>query len=259
MKTIPLSSLWIIGFLIVVVAWGSLGQPSRPPAFEVASIREVAPPFRALRTLKISGTLISLEGYNIGWLVSEAFGLKDYQVSTGSVPRSALGVYYNIEARAAGQSAPAKAEVRAMLRALLADRFHLATHREMRNMPVYALVVDKNGLSLRPASGENECASLIGPVSPDDRNYRYRYTNCTLDPLVNTLSADRPILDKTGLTGRYDIEIFATPEFRMRDTSEPGDIRFLDAVRKLGLRLDAQNASVEVVVIDHIDPSPSPN
>jgi uncharacterized protein (TIGR03435 family) len=66
-------------------------------------------------------------------------------------------------------------------------------------------------------------------------------------------------LDRTGLTGRYDIEILATPEFMMRDTSEPGDIRFLDAVRKLGLRLEAQNAPVEVIVIDHIDPAPSTN
>jgi uncharacterized protein (TIGR03435 family) len=92
-----------------------------------------------------------------------------------------------------------------------------------------------------------------------NRLYRYAYSNCTIDRLADTLLGDRPILNRTGVTGRYDIKIFATPEFKMRDTSEPGDIRFLDAVRKLGLRLVPQNAPVEVIVINHIDPKPSPN
>jgi uncharacterized protein (TIGR03435 family) len=166
---------------------------------------------------------------------------------------------YRIEARAPGQSAPTKAEIRAMLQSLLTERFHLTVHREMRTMPVYALVVDKNGPALKAGSGDGPCASQIGPVNPNDRNYRYRFTNCTLDPLIDSLSADRPILDKTGLSGRYDIEFIATPEFRVRETPEPGDIRFLDAVRRLGLRLDAQNAPAEVIVIDHVDSSPTPN
>jgi uncharacterized protein (TIGR03435 family) len=96
-------------------------------------------------------------------------------------------------------------------------------------------------------------------VRPTDRLYRYAYSNCTIDPLADALLADRPILNRTGLTGRYDIELFATPEFKMRDTSEPGDIRVLDAVRKLGLRLTPQNAPVEVIVIDHMDSRPTAN
>jgi uncharacterized protein (TIGR03435 family) len=75
-------------------------------------------------------------------------------------------------------------------------------------------------------------------VRPNHRNYRYQNTNYTLDPLIDALSADRPVLDQTGLAGQYDIEIFATPEFMLRDNPEAGDIRFLNAVRKLGLRLE---------------------
>ena len=245
--------------LIVVTASVMLAQPAQPATFEAASIHPLSPPFRALKTLKISGTLISLEGYNVRWLVAEAFGVKDYQVSTDSVPSSALEVLYRIDARAGGQSAPRTAEVRMMLQNLLADRFHLAIHREMRKIPVYALLLDKNGPALKSGSGVSDCSTQIGPARPNDRTYRYRYSNCTLEPLIDALSADRPILDRTGLTGRYDIEIFATPEFLMRDASEPGDIRFLDAVRKLGLRLEGQNAPVEVLVIDHIDRTPSAN
>ena len=256
MKASALGSAGTVGLLVVVAAWGLSAQSS---SFEVASIHPLAPPFHALRSLKISGTLITLEAYNVSWLVSEAFGVKDYQVSSDSVPRPALEAFYRIEARVGGQSAPRKVDIRIMLQSLLADRFHLATHRETRKMPVYALVLDKKGPVLKPASGGSECSTHIGPVRPGDRKYRYQYANCTIETLIDALSADRPILDRTGLNARYDMEVSATPEFMMRDTAEPGDIRFLDAVRKLGLRLEAESASVEVVVIDHVDSSPSAN
>jgi uncharacterized protein (TIGR03435 family) len=255
-KTVQAAAAMALAFFIANPVLISAAQPL---SFEAVSIHPLAPPFRALRTMKISGTLLTLEGYNLPWLVEDAFGIKGYQVSTDSVPRSALNVLYRIEARCGGPSAPPEAERRAMLQTLLADRFHLAAHRELRKMPVYALVVDKHGPSLQTAHGSNECSSRIGPVRPNDRNYRYRYTNCTLDPLIDALSADRPILNQTGLTGRYDIEIFATPEFILGDRSEPGDIRFLDAVRKLGLRLEPRNAPTEVIVIDHVDSTPTPN
>jgi uncharacterized protein (TIGR03435 family) len=241
-----------------IAVWGLPGQTVPQPAFDAASIHEMTPPFRALKTLTVSGTRITLEGYNPGWLVSAAFGVKDYQVSADVVPRAMQGTYYMIEARAPGQSAPSTAELRVMLQTLLADRFHLTMHHEARSMPVYELVIDKNGPALKPGTGDGECASRIGPVQPTDRNYRYQFTNCTLDRLVTTLPADRPVLDKTGLTGRYDITMVITPEFRMQDTSEPGDIRFLDAVRQLSLRLVGQNAPIDVVVVDHFD-APSPN
>jgi len=93
-------------------------------------------------------------------------------------------------------------------------------------MAVYALVIDKNGPFLKQAAGRQRCAALIGPVQPQDRNYRYQYTNCRLDPLTNTLQVDRPVLDRTGLTGQYNITLSATPPFKMRDTVEPGDIPF---------------------------------
>lgn len=253
-----LSPALLASLLSAVAVWGLPGQTIAQPAFDVASIHEMMPPFRALKTLTVSGTRITLEGYNPGWLVSEAFGVKDYQVSAEAIPRTLLGTFYMIEARAPGQSAPSTAELRVMLQSLLADRFHLTIHRESRSMPVYELVTDKNGPALKPGTGDGECASLIGPVRPTDRNYRYQFTNCTLDRLVTSLSADRPILDKTGLAGRYDITMVATPEFRMQDTSEPGDIRFLDAVRALGLRLVGQNAPIDVVVVDHFG-APSPN
>jgi uncharacterized protein (TIGR03435 family) len=123
---------------------------------------------------------------------------------------------------------------------------------------VYELTVDKNGPKLKPASSDGECASRIGPVQPEDRNYRYQFTNCTLAPLVNTLQADRPILDKTGLSGRYDITMFATPDFKLRNSSETGDISTLDAIRNLGLKMEPKKDNIEVTVVDYVE-KPSAN
>jgi uncharacterized protein (TIGR03435 family) len=65
-------------------------------------------------------------------------------------------------------------------------------------------------------------------------------------------------LDRTGLAGRYDITMFATPDFRLRDSSEPGDISPLDAVRKLGLKMEPKKDDIEVIVVDHLE-KPSEN
>jgi uncharacterized protein (TIGR03435 family) len=232
-------------------------------SFEEASIHPLSGPLRIGNELKISGTLVRLEGYDTISLVAEAYGVKEYQVSIEPARQSLYNVFYRIEARAGGQSVPSRADVRLMLQALLADRFHLKVHQETREMPVYVMVVDKNGPALKPSSGSGECVTSIGPLHPNDRNYRYRYSNCALDRLIdglsNTVSADRPLLDQTGLKGRYDIEISATPERAARDASEPGDIRFLDAVRKLGLRIEARKAPVTMLHIDHVDSTPTSN
>jgi uncharacterized protein (TIGR03435 family) len=70
---------------------------------------------------------------------------------------------------------------------------------------------------------------------------------------VDSVQADRPILDKTELTGRYDIAMFVTPDFKLRNSSEPGDISPSEAVHELGLRLEAKKDSIEVIVVDHVE------
>src|ERR1700677_3081639 len=85
----------------------------------------------------------------IVWMSSGAFGrpayhLKNYQVS-GTTPLMADDSRYEITAKAEGEAAPTEDEFRQMLQSLLAGRFKLKVHREMREMPVYELMVGKNG------------------------------------------------------------------------------------------------------------------
>jgi uncharacterized protein (TIGR03435 family) len=221
-------------------------------SFDVTSIRPHEGPLSRIADFSISGQRVNYGGYNLVLLLLEAYNLRNFQVSVAS-EKLPMYDYYEIAALAPGPAAVTREESRQMLQSLLADRFKLQFHREMREIPVYALVVDKNGPSLKPGSGDAACASRIGPLQPQDRNYQYQFTNCALDRLVNTLQADRPILDKTGLTGRYDITLSSTPAFRMRDSSEPGDIELSDAIRRLGLRLEAQKTPFDVFVVDHVE------
>jgi uncharacterized protein (TIGR03435 family) len=240
--------------LFTCIPFEALGQPEPPRAFEVASVKVHQGPLCCMADFKASGPRLSLGGYNTTLLILEAYGVKNYQVS--SSPNLPIAdPFYDIAAKAEGDGSPTRAEFRQMLQTLLADRFQLKVHREMREMGVYELVVDKNGPVLKPGTGDGECAARIGPVQPEDRNYRYQFTDCTLDRLVNSLWADRPILDKTGLTGRYDITMFATPDFKMRNSSDPGDISPLDAVRKLGLKMEPKKDNIEVIVVDHVEKS----
>ncbi len=241
---------------LVCCAVVSFGQ-SKPQAFEVASVKPHQGPLTRIADFRASGPRLSLEGYSASFLILEAYRVRNYQLSLASANLPAYD-YYDIEAKAEGDGFPRRDEFREMLKTLLADRFKLKIHREIREMPVYELTVDKNGPRLKPASGDGECASRIGPVHPEDRNYRYQFTNCTLTPLVDTLQADRPILDKTGLTARYGITMFATPDFRLRDSSESGDISPRDAVRGLGLKMEPKKDNVEVIVVDHVE-KPSEN
>jgi uncharacterized protein (TIGR03435 family) len=230
----------------------ALAQDAAQPrlSFEVAAIRPHEGPLSRTADFSISGPRVAYIGYSPFLLIMEAYNIRNYQLSVAS-QKLPLDDYYEIVANA--PRAVTRDESRLMLRALLADRFKLQFHREARETAVYELVLDKNGPSLKPGSGGAACASRIGPVQPQDRNYQYQFTNCALDVLVNSLQADRPIVDKTGLSGQYDITLSATPPSKMRDSTEPGDIDVSDAIRRLGLRLEARRVSIEVLVVDHLE------
>ena len=249
-----------IGFMLFYPFVSSRAQLTPPPAFEVASIRPHTGPRHVMMDLKISGTFVRMEGYDFWGLVMEAYHAKFYQLS---FPH-ALNVddFYDLALRAPGDRAPSREEVRQMLQTLLADRFKLAIHHEMKVMPVYALVAGKNGPKLKEsAPGDNCSTAPFGPRTPQARTYVYEFSGCPIDDLVDQLTElvnDRPVVDKTGLTGKYDIRLEATPNFMLSSGSDPDDISVFTAIKTLGLKLEAQRAPVEIIVVDHIE-KPSEN
>lgn len=249
--------------LAVLAAISAAFAQNTTPAFEAASIRPHTAPLSTIGGLKISGTLITMEGYNLPLLIQLAWNVPNYQLSLDAIPRTeGLYAYFDLVLRAPGERQPSREELRPMLQTLLAERFQVKVHRDTKEIPVYALLIAKNGPKLTEAAPDAECKSVFGPRNPTDRNYDYKITGCSIDRLVsglgNSVSSDRPVIDKTGLTGKYDISLTATPDFRLRQSSDPGDISALDAVQKLGLKLEPQKLPLEMVVVDHAE-KPSEN
>ena len=216
-----------------------------------------------LRTFSSSGARVTLEGYTLFELVAEAYSLKDYQVILSrSVPQSlASGTYYNVVAEAAEDRTPTKAEFREMLQTLLTERCDLRVHREKKEMPVYALVVGRNGPKFKESAPQ---AASMANQTVNGRNQNLILLKTSMESLADSIEGrfgvDRPVLDKTGLTGTYTIQLEATPEYVINHGDpETGDLSIFTAVQnQLGLKLEPQKGQIEILVIDHID-KPSEN
>jgi len=199
---------------------------------------------------------------------------------------------FTIHAKAEGN--PTKDQMRLMMQSLLADRFHLATHFETRETAVLALVMikpGKTGPKLLPHADGPPCdapAPPLGGGSPQgsasifppacdiygmrvnrDSTRVAASRNTTMARLAATIpsfgSVDRPVVDRTGLTGTWDLAIEFVPEpngSAAADTNPRPPVQgpaFVDALREqLGLKLESAKAPIQTLVIDHVEP-PSAN
>jgi uncharacterized protein (TIGR03435 family) len=156
-------------------------------------------------------------------------------------------------------------ELHVMLRNMLVDRLHLAFHREKREMPIYALTVDKGGAKLKPHQAANGGEPWIDQTSEKFLHIKMAATAATLDYLAFRLSVlmDRPVVNLTNLPGGYDFNLEYTQDLPLGfppggkingeepDTSGPP---VFDALKQqLGLELKAQKGLAEVIVIDHVE------
>ncbi len=238
------------------------GKAQAPPEqslrFEVASIRVHSSASDGRGGPPISGSRFTLTG-NLNQLIIYAYDLKGgYQLSGGpswaTHPRTD-GDYYDISAKAEGEEALAQSRARQLLRTLLADRFQLQLHREMREMPVYALVVGKAGPKLKESAPD---APTRMTASVSVATVTSIFTRSQMDSLVRVLSgaADRPVLDQTGLTGYYDYKVEFARDPVAAESSAPS--LFTAVQEQLGLKLEPEKRSIQVLVIDHAD-RPSEN
>jgi uncharacterized protein (TIGR03435 family) len=243
--------MWTLGLVVCLPA-----QEARLAAFEVVSIRANPGPLRVLRGYNAAGSLLTLEGYNVLWLVTEAYGIEDYQLVLGSrISPDAVGgdKFFNIAAKAPGELGPTRAQFREMLKEMLASRFHVKSHWETREMPVYALMRGKGDPKLRESKAETAWSGYHGV---NGRNQWMKLTQFSMAEFVRELRSyvDRPVVDKTGLVAKYDIDIEATPYFRLNSNPQPTDVDMRDAVQDvLGLRLEAVKEQVPVLVLDGVE------
>jgi len=256
-----MSHAFSLAIIAMFVSLPTFAQPAQQPrVFEVASVK-LNEDMRTRPSISTSGARFTAQAKNIVTLIMYAYNVRYYQVAR----TKALGVLeddrFDISARSSGDNAPRTEEFRQMLEALLSDRFKLRAHREMREMPVYTLVTGKNGPKFKEsppdtAPGERYAAS--------GRNYVVTLSKATMDNILVAIEnsyVDRPVLDRTGLQGMYDITLTYTPDVKpIRDAGpSPDDITIFTAVQKqLGLELVPAKAMVEIIVVDQIE-RPSPN
>lgn len=153
------------------------------------------------------------------------------------------------------------AMLQAMLQAMLAERCKIAIHRETKESMVYLLVLAKNGPKFKesdPAVAPPVGTTLPGGASVIASRRAVNLYGTSMSTLATVLSAmgkmDRPIQDRTGLKGRYDIVIQkpAPDAEGARAASDPSEMVF-SAVEALGLKLQPGKSTVETLVVDHID------
>ncbi|MEO8593455.1 MAG: TIGR03435 family protein [Candidatus Solibacter sp.] len=310
------------------VVWGlflcglSFAQAPDPSmVFEVASIK-VAPPPEASPIGRVAMRMGCTGGPGtqspgqytcmnspVSVLISQAFGLRAYQypaVASGDGPR------YNVSAKI--PAGATKEQVQTMFKNLLIERFKLAYHFEKREMPVYDLVVGKNGSKLKPSPEQPApppdgaprgpaggaggappglARPTIGPdgfpVIPAGRNSssmfmmpnggtRLTTSDSSMEQLVNMLTNQigRPVVDATGLKGKYDYTLTFTRENLNANgpmamvgaggTGEappppPSDApSIFSAVQdQLGLKLEQKKGAIDFFVMDHVEKNPIEN
>jgi uncharacterized protein (TIGR03435 family) len=156
-----------------------------------------------------------------------------------------------------------------MLRSLLADRFKLTFHREQKDFSIYELQVAKNGPKLKPSGSRPDEPAVVGPgvVYPPDRVV-LPGRNATMTNFVSLLQRailDRPVVDKTGLSGRYDFDLEWAPDETQfsgglppaPETSQSPPL-FEAIQQQLGLKLEATRGPVSALVVDQAE-RPSAN
>ncbi len=167
---------------------------------------------------------------------------------------------------------PSRDQMKLMIQKLLADRFQLKFHTEKRELPVYAMVVLKTGAKITVSAGDPNAFPGIG-FAQGPGVLSLIGDNTTLDGMANALRSnilDKPVVNQTGLTGRYDFNLRWTPDAGQwanfgvlapaappADSDAPPDI-FAAFQQQLGLKLESTKAAVDVMVIEKIE-RPSAN
>jgi uncharacterized protein (TIGR03435 family) len=232
------------------------------PVFEVATIKPSDPNQR--RLYSIGSTEVSAVGATVNDLIVFAYGVHAGQIS--GAPAWVESDKFDITGKPEGGGQPNPNQFKTMLQKLLADRFQLTLHRDKKQLTVYALTVGKNG----PKLTRSEAASSIPNLIFRAGNWPVR--NATMEEFAGVMQAhlDRPVVDQTGLKGRFDFQLQWTPdETPFASPGGPGEPPkpperetqpdlFTAIQQQLGLKLESTRAQTDVLVIDKVE-KPSEN
>jgi uncharacterized protein (TIGR03435 family) len=239
-------------FLLTLTA--ATHAQTAPPAhsFEVASIRPTPNPDPTQGTWSLPNTgEFHTTSLALSHIVQLAYNVDAKQVE--GKPIWLDSDCYDIKAKPEGGLKLTREQLRPLLQDLLQQRFHLTVHHETRLVSGYALVVAKSGTKLQPTKG-GVMPNWRDDFSPGNLKGRNLTTAFLAQQL--TPAAGLPCVDRTSLTGNYDISVEYNAEL---DPNSPLPSLFTALQESLGLKLEPQKVPVDFLVIDHIDRTPTEN
>jgi uncharacterized protein (TIGR03435 family) len=291
--------------------------PAAAPAFDVASIKPSEPITQATIAagrlhagMKIDSARVDIGNFPLMQLICKAYDVKPYQVQ--GPPWLMSGQRFDIVANM--PPGATREQVPQMLQMLLAERFKLVIRRDSKEQTVYGLVVGKGGIKMKeseeikPAEGEAPNPAVTGSSSvtinqtqggavvsdgsgrkqkmsmaPDGKSMRLEASGITLAELAEGLSpmTDHPVIDMTGLKGKYDVTLDISMQDLMAaaraagaavpgapaggDPGKPADAAsdpggsIFNAIQTLGLKLEPRKSAMVTIVVEHVEKMPTEN
>lgn len=218
------------------------------PAFEVAAIKPADPNDRN-QGFHLNGHRISIENVTMTSLICFAYSIQKSQIV--DAPRWFDEQPWDIDGVPDTEGAPDWHQYRRMLQKLLSARFSLQMHHDKRELLVYTLTIAKGGPKLEKSKSDPDALSDQSGHGIGSQQYM-KFTNDSMTDFAQTLQlmGDRPVIDQTNLSGRYDFTLLWTPD-QMRAAEPDAAPGLFTAVREqLGLKLEAARIPADVFVID---------
>jgi uncharacterized protein (TIGR03435 family) len=248
------------GLTALLLSSPALCQATKPPAFLYVDVHPSAPDTEMVGGRFRAGSRFEASGYTMLQLISRAYNLPWERIAGGP---SWIGTDKFDLIAAIPPRIPASASL-PMMQAVLAERFQLKVHDEIRPVPAYVLLSGRQLRLKDSAGGESRCQ-----YKRDRSTITLDCTNMPMDQLVRELEdyapefLDRPLRDKTGLTGRYNISLTWTQRDQMRVRNAEGELTGISLQtaleKQLGLECMLRPDPMKVLVIDSASRVPTPN
>jgi uncharacterized protein (TIGR03435 family) len=243
------------------------GTTESIPVFQVATIK-ASKPDETLR-IQIVGHRFSTTGTSMIDILKYAYGVHASQITSG--PEWIRTEKFDLLADPETEQRPTSDVMKKMVQQLVAERFQFSFHRDRKELPVYAIVPGKTEPRLTKSKHDDPNVIPAVGFAPSGRLSAQNATLADFATFLQRYVLDRPVVDETGITGRYDVDLKWTPDespsggtgsggtgrSQPEDAGGPPGL-YTAFQEQLGLKLNATKAVVEVFVVDHVE-HPSEN
>jgi uncharacterized protein (TIGR03435 family) len=242
--------------------------PDADPSFEVSTIKPNDSGLKSMQVLTFRGRTFITENSSVADLIMFAYRVQRKQIL--GAPDWIERDRYDINATPDQEGTPSADQVKLMIRKLLADRFQMKFHHDKRELSAFVLTVGKDGAKLKPSQPNGNLHGIgIQPAKTGAMLFANNSPIPAFTSFLQSMMLDRPVVDQTALTGRYDLTVTFTPDDSLfngqplgfpkpEDGVEPAPNFFEAIQQQLGLKLTAEKTQVDVLAIDHVE-KPSAN